>query len=239
VLPIADGTTFARLSERLPVVRHGVFSCANENDRYMAWIELAAAPKLPVFLSVNGGVLIATTLSGGARHIVAFETDRARADALSAIWNVPRKDRVPLGAGLVARFRAKEQPFAANGPMEIVFEVRNEGTSPISFPMSVQKRSVRDNRFFFVVERDGVSLPVVDALDLNSRRRYMPLPPGGTLQSHADLAKWTPIRAADTYRVHCCYEANLTADVEGAEWPDGAHRCWKLALTGSIDITVC
>jgi hypothetical protein len=240
---------FARLGARLEAgARRAVFSIANDNDRYVAIVELTAVPRRMSFLTLPGGVVRAeswgTGFGGKSTGSASFHVDRAIGDELAKLWAVPRRDRTPLGAGLTGRFRAKASPFRAGAPMPIGLEVRNDGAAPVGFSVGGRQRGPRDNRFDFVVEQGGKPLPRTEAVDFGGPMAYREIKPGETVELAADLASWAKFdppagyRTPGAYRVHCSYKAELVPGTELASWPDRGHETWDLTLTGDLDVTV-
>lgn len=233
---------FARLGARLKASRRAVFSIANDNDRYVALVELGVQPQRMSFLTVPGGVVRAESwgsgFGGSAPGSATYHVDRALADELAKLWAVPRRDRTPLGAGLTGRFRAKASPFKVGDPMTIVLEVRNDGTAPVGFSVGGRQRGPRDNRFDFVVEQNGTPLPSISAHDFGGIMGYRELRPGASTEHTADLASWAKLVTPGTYRVRCSYKAELVPGTEPARWPDHGHETWDRTLSGAIDIIV-
>lgn len=230
-----------RTGAPLRVLRRAVFSVSNANDRFVGWVELAGPPSEPPLLAVATTVLRAGGWGSDASRgtgTAIFHVDRAGADALAALWHVMRQDRRPLGAGLVGRWRPRRQPFAVGAPMEIVLAVENAGRDAVGVSIGGRNRGVRDNRFAFVVERQGQTLPVVDAYDFGGLMYYKELKPGDTAEVSADLAAWTNLDAAGPFRVRCRYEAELVPGTESPSWPARAHETWDLTLAGAIDVVV-
>jgi hypothetical protein len=239
-LPVVGGG-FARLGSPLAAKGQAVFSIANGNDRFVALVAMPAIPAQAPYLVTPAGLVRAESYGsgfgdagGGAAN---FRVDLARANEVAGLWHVPRQDRVQLGAGLVGHFRPKAQPFKLGGPMEIVLEVENTGTARVGFSVGGQQ-SFRDDRFAFVVERDGKALPVVDASEGGGFQKFKPLAARSKLELGADLAAWTRIDAQGHYRVRCSYKAELVPGTEAPRWPDHGHETWDVTLAETIDILV-
>ena len=98
--------------------------------------------------------------------------------------------------------------------------------------------SPRDNRFEFVVEREGRFLPTIQAYDFGGIGTYRPLTPGDTLELAADLTAWARPDTAGNYLVRCSYRAELTAGRRFPSWPETAHETWDLTLAGVIGVVV-
>jgi hypothetical protein len=223
----------------LPVVRRAVISISNANDRYLGWVQVPTAETAPWFLSLDGRLLPAG--SWGNSGVVTFKLDRREADALAAIWNVPRQDRRPLDTGLVFQWRARQQPFRVGAPMEIVLRVENAGPKVIGFSIGGASRGItRSNRFAFRVEQQGRSLPLIVAHDFGGIFSYRALAPGDSVEVSDNLAEWTPLDTAGSYHVRCFYRAELALGRSGAggAWPDHAHEAWELEIAGAVDIVV-
>ncbi|MCL4225764.1 MAG: hypothetical protein KJZ91_14990 [Myxococcales bacterium] len=223
--------------------RPGVFSLANANDLYAAVAQLAAPPAAMPFLMVRGGAVRAESWgtgfgeAGNTAGSASFHLDRALADEVAALWRVPRRDRVPLGAGLVARWRP-DGPLRAGRAMPIVLTLDNRGAAPVWFNPGGRQRGPRDNRFAFEVARDGVALPVVDAPDFGGVGAYRSLAPGETLERVEDLRRWVAIDRPGRYQVTCRYHLELVTGADGARWPEHGHEVWDWATDDVITITV-
>lgn len=240
--PVVGGRAgFVRIGRELRTRGLGVFSIRNANDLYVALAGLPAAPDGMPFLAVPSGVVCAESWGtgfgddrGGA---ASFHADRDLADTIAALWQVPRRDRSPLGAGLAGTWRPREQPFRVGAPMPIALRVENRA-APVGVSVGGRQRGPRDNRFSFVVERGGVALPVIEAPDFGGIGGFRAVGPGAPLELGADLASWARIEAPGRYRVRCAYQAELVPGTESPSWPDRAHLTWDLTLTDTIEVTV-
>jgi hypothetical protein len=121
----------------LKTLGSGVFSVSNANDAYVAVVQLEALPKDGPLLAMRRGVLNAESWgsgfgASGAKGSASWRLDRAKADEVARLWRVTRRDRAPLGAGLVGRWKPKG-PFVVGKPLEIVLTLENGGTAPVWF----------------------------------------------------------------------------------------------------------
>lgn len=241
--PREDGPGPVRLGRLLPQrpgAPRGVFSISNANDRYAAVAPLVKLPQNQPYLMLPGGPRGAASWGSGFGSArggsASFHLDRASADALAAIWRIERKDRRPLGAGLVGSWRAA-QPLRLGSPLEITLKVQNTG-APVGFSVGGRQRGPRDNRFAFTIEAGGKVLPVIDAPDFGGPLAFRLLKSGDSVELTADLARWIRLETAGSYRVRCSYQAELVPGQELPQWPERGHETWDLTLTDSIDIVI-
>lgn len=223
-----------------------VFSVANANDAYVAVMQLEVAPSDgPVLVLERGREISAESWgtgfgdAGAARGSASWRVDRARADEIARLWKVKRRDRVELGAGLVARWKPKGA-FVVGKKLEIVVTLENGGRTPVWFNTGGRQRGARDNRFTFgaTAATGGAPLAVVDAPDFGGIGAVQALEPGKSLERVEDLAKWVTIDRPGAYRVSCRYELELTTGTEGGRWPDKGHELWDWAADDVIDVNV-
>ncbi len=239
--PVVNGSGFARLGVELAAADPAIFSIANANDCYAGLVELPKVPARASYITVSGGVVCArgwgTGFSGRLVGEANFEVDRALADELAKIWSVPRRDRTPIGTGVVGHFRPRA-PLVVGAPMEIVLGVRNHGADAVGFLVGGRQRGPRDNRFAFVVQQNGKPLPVIQAYDFGGLMSYRELKPGDALEVSADLASWVKIDSPGDCRVTCSYNTELVPAGTRPDWPDHGHEKWDLKVSETLDVTV-
>jgi hypothetical protein len=226
----------------LRVLDAAVFSIANDNDRYVAVVQLETLPKDgPVLVLASGEVKANSWGSqfgdSPGKGAASFEFDRARADEVAKLWGVARRDRVPLGVGLFARWKAKGR-FVVGKPMPIVLTLENTGTAPVWFNTGGRQRGPRDNRFVFGASRDGAALPVITAYDFGGLGSVQPLEPGTSVERSEDLTRWIAVDRPGSYKVTCHYELELTTGTDGGQWPARGHELWDWATDDVIDVNV-
>jgi hypothetical protein len=223
-----------------------VFSVANANDAYVAVMALDAAPSEgPVLVLERGREVTAESWgtgfgdAGAARGSASWRVTREKADEIARLWKVKRRDRVPLGAGLVARWKPKGV-FVVGKKAEMVLTLENAGTAPVWFNTGGRQRGARDNRFAFAATpaSGGAALPVLDAPDFGGIGAVRPLEPGATLERVEDVTKWVTFDRPGTYRVSCRYELELTTGTDGGRWPEHGHELWDWAADDVVDVNV-
>ncbi len=234
---------FARLgAEVVPGIR-AVFSRSNRNDVYVALVGLPAVPTAALYLVVKGAVIRAeswgTGFSGTTVGATNFLVDRGTADQLARAWKVKRKDRTPLGAGLVGRWRAATQPFVVGSPMEITVEIENTGKTAVGF-QDGGRMTGRDDHFGFAVEQGGKPLPPIERGGIGGGGGfvYRTLQPGDKIEYVEDVGGWVTIGAAGTYQVRCSFDAELVPGTSSPSWPDHGHQVWEKVLTGTVSVVV-
>jgi hypothetical protein len=235
---VIDGAT----GEALKVVRRGVFSISNANDRYVAVAELEQMPTVGPALVLGRQRLIARSWGSGfgqGAGACNWEVDRAAADKIAAAWKIKRRDRVQLDAGLVARWRAKQPTYAVGKPLPLVVEVANQGTATVGLQLGGRMVG-RDEHFAFTATRDGAPVPTIPLGPSvgGGMFQFKALAPGDKVEIEVDAAGWIAPTAAGTYTLECTYRSELVSGTHSATWPDRGAETWDLTLAGRLDLVV-
>jgi hypothetical protein len=95
--------------------------------------------------------------------------------------------------------------------VRLQFVLANHGPVPVWFHDGGRGRNQlgRDNRFTFVVERDGVPVPTTRVEDFGGIGIDRRLEPGAEHAFAVDLAHWCRLPAPGRYLVRATYEAEL------------------------------
>jgi hypothetical protein len=230
--------TTARLADRFePAGPNYLYSVDNDNLRYGLQVRHdEALSESWAYLRLGERTWKAGTVAdsrGGA--VVGFDLDRAAADATAALLSVPRRDREPLDVGVVGTFHAAPAPVG--GPAPITLRLEKRGGPPVSLVTGGAAGGARDERFSFEVRRDGVLLPIRDALGFGSARATRRFADGDVVEVIADLALWVDLDAPGTYSVRCRYAGQLEPE-GGVRGPENLHLRWDLVLSGEIALVV-
>lgn len=240
--PAAGAVLDATTRQPLTVVKTGVFSIANANDRYVATAELTTQPTEGPLLALGAEVLTSRSwgsgygTGAGACH---WEVDRATADRIAAAWKVTRADRVPLGAGLRVAWRARHQPFRRGKPMIVIATVTNTAPTPVGVQLGGRQYG-RDEHFAFTATRNGKPLPVIPLGPAAGGGTfvYRALGPGDQVDVDVDLGGWLRLTRPGTYQLGCTYLTELVPGTASPRWPEHGAETWDLALTGPLTVKV-
>ena len=137
-----------------------LFSVDNDNQRYRLLLELPLPPESWACLSIGGRLIAASSVGQDLLATTAsFDLTPAEARIISRRYDIPRRERVQLDAGLTVRFEA-ESAWTVGGPMPVILVLENQGSEAVAVTLGGRYRGAgRDNRFSFSLSHDGQALP--------------------------------------------------------------------------------
>jgi hypothetical protein len=240
--PPAIGSVLVGGKPVTPISR-GIFSSSNDNDVYTAVVELPLLPAGAPTLVLATTPLPAASWGSGfgkGKGSASFSLDRAGADALAAVWQVARKDRTPLGDGLVATWRAKARTFRAGKAMSIAVTIKNTSATPVGFQMGGMLFNGRDDHFHFEASRAGVVVPPIERGGVAGGGSFVfkALQRGDAVTLVEDLGQWVTLTRPGVYQVACEFRALLVPGTRGASWPDHGHEEWRRVFAKTLTIRV-
>ena len=228
-----------RRSWRLSPGAGWLFSVDNNNQRYRLLLELPLPPDSWACLAIGERLIPASSVGQDLLATTAsFELTPSEADAIAALYELPRRDRVRLDEGLEVDFTA-EEPWVVGGAMPVVLTLTNQGTDPVVVTLGGRYRGAgRDNRFLFAVSAEGVPLPDVgSSMDLGGLSTWSVLAPGESLQVREDVARWAQPTAAGAYSVDCRFDLELSVPRDGFS-VEYAHERWERQLTERMVVEI-
>jgi hypothetical protein len=200
---------------------------ANDNARFQLELEVPRpADGYPPATLRRGTASWENDGQGGdaSRWTVSFTLDRADAQALVGWIGGALRDRVPLGQGLVAT-------FAHAGGSRVSMTLVNRGEAGVGVQLGGRNRGPRDDQWAFVVQRDGVPVPPIEAFNFGGLSQITFLAPGASLTREVDAAGWADCAPRGRYVVACRWEASL---VPGPSFPTEPHEWWDAAFEGTV-----
>lgn len=134
-----------------------------------------------------------------------FQATAGEARTFAAALGVPAREREPWPGELTGRLEAGSEKLLLrltltnSGPVALWFHDGGRGRNELG----------RDNRFTFVVERDGERLPTRELMDFGGMGVERRLAPGESHTLELDLAHWIRLERPGRYEVCATYEADL------------------------------
>ena len=149
---------------------------------------------------------------------------------------MPARERETWRGELTGKLETLGELAAGAERLPLCFTLTNTGPVTVWFMDGGRGRNElgRDNRFTFVIERDGEPLSTRELYDFGGLASYRRLAPGESQALELDLAHWIRLEKAGKYSVRASYEAELMpAEFEpGKVLPMGWHA--HLVRTRSV-----
>jgi len=165
--------------------------------------------------------------SSGDAGDFTFRASAAQARAFAAALGVSARERPPWRAVLTGKLEPLGELAAGAEHLPLSFTLTNTGPVAVWFLDGGRGRNElgRDNRFTFVIERDGERLATRELMDFGGLGVERRLAPGESHALELDLAHWSRLERAGKYVLRASYEAELMpADYEpGKALPNGWH----------------
>src|SRR5262245_49968738 len=199
VVPLAGGGC-AVLGARFRDARHPhVFSIANDNSRYTAWLDIGRQRKpRELFLILPDGTAAYASSNWSATEPceIGFEVSADHAAILAERWGVETKDRVALDRDLVMHWQAHT---AVQDHAQVLIElvVENRGTFAVVVWTSPQ---VNDN-FRFTATENGTALPARGPFGSRGPMGLRSIEPGASATFTGDLAQAVVLTRGGVYEV--------------------------------------
>jgi len=150
---------------------------------------------------------------------------------------LPARQREPWRGELSAKLEPVGELALGSEHLPLRFTLTNTGPVALWFMDGGRGRNElgRDNRFTFVIERDGEQLATRELMDFGGLGVYRRLEPGESHALELDLSHWIRFERPGRYEVRANYEAELMpAQYEpGSELPLG----WYSYLTHTRGVT--
>jgi hypothetical protein len=190
-----------------------VLALDDANEHFHVVLATANHTEQGSFALVHGDASLPASSWGrsGEESYVVVTTTAPQARALASALGVPARER-PAWPGRLSGLLESAGPVAAGAehvPMR--FQITNTGPVAFSFVDGGRGRNElgRDNRFTFVVERNGERLPIRTVDDFGGLGVYRRLEPQGTWTLTLDLGHWCRFDRPGQYRVTATHDAEL------------------------------
>ena len=159
---------------------------------------------------------------------------------IAAAFKLPLHERSKLDDGL--RYTWRIPPKATmdkTSPIPIVLRVDNAGKTTVGFMIGGRQRGPRDNRFSFVIARNGKPLTPKDGPDFGGNGSYHALEPGKHIDvTCTDLRAWADLDVPGYYTIEARYEGELSKDGKFPSTSAERAQLWDIAATGQGSILV-
>lgn len=232
----------ARLSAKVKPRAMTLLSQRNDNQRYTLQVDL---PKQKAgvwqFLELDGVYYQADSTGGDDRSSMAtFVLDRATAARAAAAFGLPMLHRTQIDQGLRYRWTIPATvSVTSTAPVPAVLHVENVGNTTVGFLIGGRQRGPRDNRFSFVVTRDGAPVPIKVAHDFGGPGHYKVLAPGDRVDvTCADLRAWFDLDQPGHYAIEAAYEGELVKDGKMPNSAAERANLWDIRAVGQAGIVV-
>lgn len=232
------GKLFAKLKPR----ELTLLSQRNDNTQYLLWVAL---PKQKdghwQFLELDGIYYQADSTGGDHRGSIAtFTLDRTIASRAAAALGIPLLHRTQLDQGLRYRWTIPSTvSVTSTSPVPAVLHVENVGNTTVGFMIGGRQRGPRDNRFSFVVSRNGAAVPIKVAHDFGGPGTYKALAPGDRVDvTCADVRAWFDLDQPGHYTIEAAYEGELVKDGKMPNTAAERANVWDIRATGQAAIVV-
>ncbi len=239
---IVVGGRHVRLRNRFTPKEVTMLSEANDNQQFHLWL---VAPKQRdmdyQYLKVDGQWFGSDGTGGdqeGTKTTLRF--DRATAARVAAALGIPVHERTKLDDGLryTWRFPAKTSTDKTK-PIEVVLRIDNTGKTTVGFMIGGRQRGPRDNRFVYVISRNGKPVAIKDAPDFGGIGYYQEIKPGGHAEvTCADLRAWADLDLPGFYTIEARYEGELAKDGKMPRTAAEQANVWDIVATGQGSILV-
>ncbi len=166
---------------------------------------------MPVLHHGEQGLRSSSWGNDGKETWFVFPVNASDARTIAAALGVVARERPPWTGQLEAQLRAPGEVAAGAATVPLQFELTNTGPLPLWFLDGGRGRNQvgRDNRFQFVVDRDGTALPIIEVHDFGGIAMYRRLGPGESWTFDVDLAHWCRLAKPGVHRVRATYGADL------------------------------
>ncbi len=155
--------------------------------------------------------------SSGDEGDFCFRATPPQARAFAAALGLPARQREPWRGELSAKLEPVGELALGSEHLPLRFTLTNTGPVALWFMDGGRGRNElgRDNRFTFVIERDGERLATRELPDFGGMAVERRLAPGESHALELDLAHWIRLERPGRYSVRASYEADLMpADFE-------------------------
>ena len=231
-----------RLRNRAKPSETTMLSSSNDNQKFTFWVVLPKQhPSDFQYLKI-GNTWWGTNGTGSDHEgtKTTFELDRADAKRIAAAFKIPIHERTKLDGGLRYEFRFPPKATTnTQTPIPVVLRVHNEGKTTVGFSIGGRQRGPRDNRFAYVISRNGKSVAIKDAPDFGGIGYYKEIKPG----EHADvtcpdLRAWADLALPGYYTIEASYEGELVKDGKMPNTAAERANVWSITATGQGSILV-
>lgn len=231
-----------RLRNRATPRETVMLSHANDNQTFTFWVVLPLQHEHDyLYVKVDND----WWSSGGTGRDsegtkTTFQLDRAAARRIADAYGIPMHERTKLDDGLRYTFRfPPKASLDKTVAIPVVLRVENAGKTSVGFMVGGRQRGPRDNRFGFVIARNGKPVTIKDAPDFGGVGTYQVIAPG---KHHdvtcPDLRAWADLDLPGYYTIEARYEGELTKDGKFPNTAAERAQLWDIAATGQGSILV-
>ena len=231
---------------KIRILRSFVFSLNNENSSF--YVELIAdkmpEKSWPVLCVHNKYYKCTGKGSSDGVYSASFQANRAQAEEIAGVLDVPCKYREHFGHVLDYRFQPLKDNYHTGDSVYVKFTISNTGTVPVYFNKGGMYRNSngRCNYFSFEVYLNGQLLPDEGPeYDFGGLEAHPELKPGESDSLVECITKWSPFRQPGTYTIKCMYRLHLQSESNTKNYPDNQedlNKAWDEKAERTIEIVI-
>jgi hypothetical protein len=149
--------------------------------------------------------------SNGDREVSidAWFSSPAAANVYAKFFGTTAKLRAHPGHKLATRFVPAKTTFSKDESLPVTLEIRNVGTSDVTFRVGGQNRGARDNQFGFTAYALRAVPDTGDPVNFGGLSSNWILRPGQTFTKEIDLRKWFTFAAPGLYSLTGTYKLSF------------------------------
>ncbi len=138
-----------------------------------------------------------------------FDSSKA-ADAFAGFLKVQPLTRIHPNYALAVKYIPSKEIFLSNESMPITLEIKNVGSTPVTFQVGGKNRGERDNQFNFTAYYGGEAIPDTgNPVHFGGLSVNKTLNPGETFTKEVDLRKWFTFPKVGTYEIAGIYDLSF------------------------------
>jgi hypothetical protein len=238
---LVDGK-HVRLRNKFTPRETTMISQANDNSQFMLWV-VADKQHGSDFQYLKIGSSWWTTNGTGSDSEgtkTTFHFDRATAKTVAAALKLALHERTKLDDDLRYSWKIPSSaPMDKTIPIPVVVRIENTGKKPVGFFVGGRQRGPRDNRFIYVIKRNGTPVKIKDGPDFGGIGSYQKIEPGKHLEvTCTDLRAWFDFDLPGFYTIEARHESTLSKNGMFPNTAAEQAQVWDVAALGQGAIHV-
>lgn len=229
-----------KLGPRVRAASTQLYANRNDNDHFTLSVRHRSRPCENLALRVGDALLAGGGSGSGSGDVpcsASFDIDGATAARVATALGIPLHRRQPVGERVHAVFETAAH-VRAGDPVVVRVRIQNPADAPAVMRVAGgRQRGPRNDRFTFLVIRDGMRVAEIPAMNFGGITGPVRLDPGGEAVLTEELGRWADVSVPGRYEVMCTYETELMPD--GADFDAQTEgRVWSRVFAGTVRFTV-